>query len=441
MSKRPVVAIVGRMNVGKSTLFNRLSKSVKSLTLDYEGVTRDTLHDVVVWNDRAFELVDTGGIVTKPGDDRIAKQVTERALRAVESADLIMLVVDGTIGIVAEDRAIANVLHKLGKKVLLVVNKADVALTREHEHEFQRLGHGEPLLISAQHGTGIGELLDNVVAGLPATGGTATPEPARYRIMFLGKPNVGKSSLMNAITQQERSIVSEQPGTTREPISEKIQFYQEELELIDTPGIRRKRSVEEGLEEMMAKTALRTIKQSDIVLLLIDGSSGALVDQELKLGFYAFQEHHKALILVINKEDQATEESRASLQTVFDQYQHLLKKIPTISISCKTGKNIGKVLPLIRRIWERAHQELDQEELNTLLVSNLEQKPLMHQGNKLILYRARQVGVLPLTIGLKVNKSAWFGPSQLAFFENLMRDHYDLVGVPIKFELKGRNDR
>lgn len=435
MSKLPLVAVVGRMNVGKSTLFNRLSKSVKSITSDYAGVTRDVLKDVVSWQGRSFELVDTGGISFRKSEDPLLEKVREKALKTLEQADVVAFVCDGVVGVMSEDREIAKELHKKGKKVIMVVNKVDNRETMQHEHEFAQLGFGEAVTISAEHGIGIAELLEAVLHNLPAHGGKPADE-AGYKVMLLGRPNVGKSSLMNALTHQERSIVSDIPGTTREAISERIAFYQEQIELVDTPGIRRKRAVEEGLETLMVHSALQAVKNTDIVLLMIDASEGTLVDQELKLGFYAFSDLYKALILLVNKDDLETDETRKGLDTELDIYKHLINKIPVMHISCKTGKNVGKVLPLINKVWDRYKTKISDEELSHLFISNMQKKPLMHNGERLHIHRAYQIGSAPMKIVIEVNQPDWFGESQLKFLENLLRAKYDLIGVPVKFVAK-----
>jgi len=438
MNKLPVVAIIGRMNVGKSTLFNRLSSSVKSITLDYAGVTRDVIRDVVSWQGRTFELVDTGGITFGKHEDKLLAQVRDKALLAVQEAQLVVLVVDGIAGLRQEDREIARYLHKLGKKVLLVINKADSHELQQHAYEFNALGFPDQLIISAQHGTGVGDLLNIMVDSVTPT--NKVIEKPRYRVMLLGRPNVGKSSLINALTKQDRSIVSDQPGTTREAISERVVFYKEHIDLIDTPGIRRKRAVDTSLESMMVQSSLQTLKESDIMLLLLDAQQGDIVDQELKLGFYAFQDYNKALVLLINKDDIATELTRSELATALDFYKHLIDKIPVLYISCKTGKNIGKIMPLVNEVWARYSKRIADEEINRLFISTLQRKPLMHNGQPLRLIAAKQVATAPLTIVLEVTEPTWFGDSQLKFFENLLRAEYDLRGVPVKFIVRHHKD-
>ncbi len=431
--KIPRVVIVGRMNVGKSTLFNRLSVNAKSMTFDYEGVTRDVIKDVISWKDYSFELVDTGGISLKKSPDEIQEQVRQRAIGMMEQADLLLFVCDGTVGLTPEDRDIAQTCRRLNKKMILVVNKADSSESQEHEYEFLKTGIKPIILISAIHGTGIGELLDGICAALPTpTGGVFEDDESQCKIVILGKPNVGKSSLMNLLVQEERAIVSPVAGTTREAIAEKITFYQQDLLLTDTPGIRRKRKIDETLESMMVKSAFRAVDDADVVLLLIDSSEHAIADQELKLAFYVF-EHHKSLILLFNKDDISTPDSEQDMERSLSVYDYFLKKVPHLSISCKTGKNIGKVLPLVKQVYERSNQTFNDDELTMLFKEALRKKPLYHQQMVIHVKRVKQIANNPITIVLISETPEWFGPSQLGFFDNIMRSNYDLLGNPIKF--------
>lgn len=426
------VVIVGRANVGKSTLFNRISSEVKSLTLDYAGVTRDILRDKVEWEGKNFELIDTGGVSFQKTKDVLAAKVYEAAFKIIEEADVIIFLIDGSAGLVGEDKDISAFLRKLGKNVIVTINKSDRAKTEEHKHEAYELGYKNIVLISAEHGLGINDLLEVIINLLPVTS-TLKQEKPTYNVLLLGRPNVGKSSLMNALLKHERMIVSEIPGTTREPITESISFYKQHLTLTDTPGIRRKRAVSSKIETLMVKSTFDSLRDTDIVLLLIDASEGRLLDQDLKLAFYAFQERSKALIILINKYDLATEENIKLLEQNFDLYKHLIKKVPVLRISCKTGKNVGHVLPLIDSVWKAYNLKFSQNELYALFLDVLTKRPLMHTGYRLNLYGAKQIKHAPIIISLTVNEPDWFGPSQLGFFENLMRKKYDLTGVPIKF--------
>jgi len=430
--KLPRVVIVGRTNVGKSTLFNRLSVNAKSMTFDYEGVTRDFIKDIVTWKEYTFELIDTGGISLRKSQNVIDEQVRLRAISVMQSADVLLLLCDGTVGLTPLDREIAQVCRKVNKKIILVVNKSDNSATQEHIYEFQQLGIKPVVLISALHGAASGDLLDAVCDTLPAPVAHQEVEDAACKIVILGKPNVGKSSLMNLLVKQERSIVSDVAGTTREAIHEKVTFYHQDLLLTDTPGVRRKRSIDQTLETMMVKSAFRAVDNADIVLLLIDASSHAIADQELKLAFYVF-EHFKSLIVLFNKEDLSTTEIKADMDYSLSVYDYFLKKVPQLAISCKSGKNVGKVLPLIKQVYERSCQKFSDDELTMLFKEALRHKPLYHQQMVINVMRVRQIASNPITLVLITQTPEWFGPTQLGFFDNVLRSKYDLQGAPIKF--------
>ncbi len=430
--KLPRVVIVGRMNVGKSTLFNRLSVNAKSMTFDYEGVTRDFIKDTVEWKDHRFELVDTGGISLRKSQDPIQEQVRQRAMKMMEEADLLLFVCDGTVGLTSEDHEIAKACRKANKKIILVVNKADNSATQEHEHEFQRTGFNPIVFMSALHGSATSDLLDAMCDILPTAPEDFEEKESSCKIVILGKPNVGKSSLMNLLVQEERAIVSPVAGTTREAVAEKVTFYHQDLLLTDTPGVRRKRTIDEKLETMMVKSAFRAVEDADVVLLLIDASSHAIADQELKLAFYVY-EHYKSLIILFNKEDLSDESIKKDMDFSLDVYDYFLKKIPQMYISCKTGKNVGKVLPLAKQVYERSCQKFDDDEITMLFKEALKHKPLYHSSMIINIKRAKQIASNPITIVLITETPQWFGPSQLGFFDNVLRSKYDLKGAPIKF--------
>lgn len=431
MSKLPKVVIVGRANVGKSTLFNRLSVNVKSLTLDFSGVTRDFLSDVIVWQGVSFELIDSGGISLKKLDDSLSEKVRQVVLSLIEKADLVLFVCDGKVGLLPEDREINRFLQKQKKDAIVVINKIDSYEAQERRYEFEKLGHEIVVEVSAQHGTGSGDLLDAIVQNVAKKEGMHEEDEPAFSVALLGKPNVGKSSLMNYLLEEERSIVAQEAGTTREAISERLRFYKETIKLTDTPGIRRKRGVTDLLETLMVKSSFRAVDNANIILLMIEGTEGQLSDQELKLAFYAF-EHEKSLILLINKDDLVTDQQRSDFQFDCEKYKHFLKKIPTLLISCKTGKNVGKILPLVQKVWQRANQSFAPEQLTELFKQALEKTPLYVSSHRLNVRKVKQIRKAPLTFLMLVNEPKWFETSQLAFFENVMRAHYDLVGVPIK---------
>jgi GTP-binding protein len=432
-TKPPKIVIVGRTNVGKSTLFNRLSENVKSITLDQEGVTRDPLKDYVSWQGYLFELIDTGGISLRKTDDIILEQTRKQALAQLEEAAVILFMCDGKVGVLPEDREISRLLHKLNKPIFLIINKLDSLIAHEHLHEFNALGHEKQFELSAQHGTGIAELLEAIVLAISHKPPILEQEKPQCRVVILGKPNVGKSSLLNLLLKQERSIVSAIPGTTREPISENLQFYNETIELTDTPGIRRKRVITDQLETMMVKTAMGALKNADIILLMVDASEGKLSDQELKLLFYAFEEHHKAVILLFNKQDKVESYEQETMGSQLDQYKYIIKKLAHLNISCKTGKNVGHIISLIEKVRQRYAQTIPDDELTFLFKEALVHKPLYKQGMMLRVARANQIQTSPITIALRVNLPQFFDATQFGYLESMMRKKYDLQGVPIHF--------
>ncbi len=438
MKKYPSVVILGRMNVGKSTLFNRLSRDVKSITLDFEGVTRDTLSDVITVDNTTFSLTDTAGISHRKQVDPLAEASRKKAIEALEAADLVLFVIDGVAGVTVEDREISSIIRASGKNTILIINKADTKAALDNQYECLQLGYKQHVLLSAEHGLHINTLLDLIISQLPEKQVVVEDEDAGCRVTLLGKPNVGKSSILNALLSKERAIVSPIAGTTREPIVENITFYNENIAVSDTAGVRKKSAVSGDLESMMVKSTMQSLKSSDIVLLVMDGSEHKISDQELKLAFYAFTQQYKALILVMNKSDLVTDLSKKDLDFSLEAYKHLVNKVPLISVSCKTGKNIGKLIPLINEVWKRYTIKLDGLLLYRLFHARLQATPLMHAKMPLIVYEVYQIKTRPITICLVVNESEWFGESQLAFFENLMRAEYDLEGVPVKFIVRKR---
>lgn len=430
MTKLPRVVLVGRTNVGKSTLFNRLSSKVKSITLDQVGVTRDFLQDTVCWQNACFTLIDTGGFQVTKERDLIYDRVSQSVVGLIEQADLVVFVVDGTLGIMPQESELSKLLHKMDKQVIIVINKSDAKETEEHRYDFDRFGFKPVIAISAEHGFGVGDLLDLIVKMLPAKIATFQEEK-RLKVAIIGKPNVGKSSLLNELLQEERAIVSPVAGTTREPITEKVTFYKENIDITDTPGVRRKRGVNDLLEVMMVKRALHALKATDIVLLVVDASEKELADQELKLAFYAF-EHHKGLIILFNKYDLVDEEVQKALDFNLSPYNFFLDKVQTMRISCKTGKNIGKLLAIIKNVADRYNSQFSDDDLTFIFKEALRNRQLFHQGRPLIVGNVKQIKTAPITIVLYVNEPKWFGTSQLGYFDNVLRKAHSLEGVPVK---------
>lgn len=426
------VVIVGRTNVGKSTLFNRLSTSVRSIAYNQEGVTRDVLIDTVSWQGAFFKLIDTGGMNFHPGVDQQVEKAAQRHLvDAVANANVILFLCDAMVGIVPEDREIARFLHANKKPVFVVVNKVDnERIWSESGHEFSRLGFPTIIPISAQHGRGIADLLETVVRALPQKETVAQEDYCR--VVLLGKPNVGKSSLMNMLLGKERCIVADEAGTTRESIRDHVTFHSQDICLVDTAGVRKKRSVTEPLEQLMVKSTMHAIKNADIVLLLVDASIGDMTDQELKLAYYAFQEQHKGLIILFNKQDKITTESKTALNYALSEYPDLMDKVESMYISCKTGFNIGKILPLVDSVAKRYRQRFANDELTLLFRDWLHNTPLYRSEQVLAMRRAEQIKTAPPTFIIHTNQAKMFLPSHINFFENRLRKQFQFKSVPLK---------
>ena len=438
MNKLANVVIVGRTNVGKSTLFNKISQTQRSIVLDEEGVTRDCIMEHAEWNGVAFNLVDTGGISLVSKQDYISQQIYNKVEQVIKDAAAILFVCDIQVGIKQEDKRIARKLLKLQSdtcKIFLVVNKVENDYTRLRLYEFEQLGFGKMYGVSSHHSLGVGDLLDDVVQVLSAATPVFTQGPLIPRITLVGRPNAGKSSLINCLTNEDFAIVSAIEGTTREALRKRINFNKAMFELVDTAGIRRQRTVEEGLETMMVKNSLNAIRHAHMVLLLMDASEPQLSAQVLKLAEYAF-ENGSALILLVNKLDLFTPEMLAQLEDSFVEYEFLMRKIEIMKISCLDGKNINKVLPMVETVWERYEQKFTDIYLTDLFKNALLKAPLYKNGKILTFYKAVQTSSAPIRIDLVVRNPELFGQNQTSFYENVLRKAVNLKSVPVIFNLR-----
>lgn len=437
MSKKmqfPNVVLAGRTNVGKSTLFNRLVRNSRSMVFDRPGVTRDYLADVVSVDDKAFKLVDTGGIPLKATDDPFAQAIRKSVDTMLAQASLILFMCDVKVGVQDEDLLIAKILHKSGRPVVLLLNKVDNdAVYQEFHHEFLRLGFNNILPISSLHGTGISDLLTYIAENIEMP--TDTEEAPAYAVTLLGRPNVGKSSLMNLLIGYERTMVSDIPGTTREAISERLTFHKETIQLVDTAGVRRKRKVDDELEQLMVKSSLYSLRDADIILLVIDASEKRIADQELKLLFYAL-EQHKCVIIIWNKIDLLDDLDKEELEHDLEQYEFVLKKVPQIRISCLEKKNIGKILKAVQEVHARCVQEVNSTQLDEAVKMRLYARPMYSQNKLLKVFKIRHAPARIPTFVVHVENPTLFNQSHLGYLENIIRDTLDLVGCPIQLLLR-----
>ena len=440
MSK-PIVAIVGRPNVGKSSLFNRLIGRRAAIVEDTPGVTRDRIYADAEWLNYCFTIVDTGGIEPE-NDSDLSVQMRRQAELAIETADVILFLADGREGLTASDRDVAELLRKSKKKVVLAVNKVDAPKYEDIKYDFYELGFGEPYTISAEQGLGLGDLLDDVVSGFsPAD---TDPEEKRIDIAVIGRPNVGKSSLVNALIGERRSIVSDMPGTTRDSLDTPFSYAGKEFTIIDTAGIRRKRSIEDSsIERYSVIRSLAAIRRSDIVLILIDASQG-LSEQDVRLAGYAHEEG-KASLLIVNKWDLIEKDTYTSDQfkKKFQSDLAFMSYVPMIFVSAKTGQRVDRILDLGVSVYEESCRRITTGALNDIVnEAVLVTEPPSDHGRRLRVYYSTQVSVQPPTFVIFVNDPDLVHFSYARYLENYIRKSFQLTRIPIRllFRSKKKGD-
>ncbi len=417
--------------MGKSTLFNRLIGRRKAIVHDQSGVTRDRHYGESYWNGRNFSVIDTGGYLPADGDV-ISDGVREQVHLAIDESDVIIFVVDTDTGISSLDKAVASLLRRQKKPVLLVVNKCDNEEKRLNAVEFYELGFEEMYPVSAISGTGTGELLDRVVTLLPAEK-TETEDTQFPKIAFVGRPNVGKSSLMNALLKNERCIVTDIPGTTRDAINSKLEYQGETFILIDTAGLRKRAKVKENIEFYSTVRTDRSIKQADVVVLLLDAMQG--FDEQDKRILREAENFNKGIIIALNKWDLVPDKS-TNLLKEFEEYIHgkvqTLHYIPIISISALTGQRIEKVLDVAKKVIAERKKKISTSQMNTFIERILKEKALpVKRGKQLKIQYALQVKSNPPVFKFFMNNPQELPPNYRRFIENKIREHFNFEGVPI----------
>jgi GTPase len=454
---KPVVALVGRPNVGKSTLFNRLAEERLAVVDEVPGTTRDRLAAEAEWAGTAFTIVDTGGIdptqigpgkSVKPlsiGSADFIKEIRAQAEVAIREADAVLFVTDADSGVTPADLEVAQILRRSQKEidgvlfppVILVVNKADSANRRGQAVEFYELGMGEPYPISALHGTGTGDLLDALVASIKQTGEEIDDDSVK--IAIVGKPNVGKSSLLNRITGEERSIVSPIPGTTRDAVDTHLEYEGIQVTLIDTAGIRRRGRIDPGVEKFSVLRSLRAIERAEVSLLMVDATSGLTAQDAHIAGFIL--DSWKSTVLIVNKWD-AIAKDAFTMDTFTKQVRqelNFLDYVPVLYISAKTGQRVDQVLPMALRVQEERLVHLSTSQLNQIIQRAQDQHPApSHSGRQLKIYYGTQVRSDPPTFMLYVNDPSLSHFTYIRYLENQLRQVYPFVGTPIRFVLRAR---
>ena len=426
------VAVVGFPNVGKSTLVNRLSATREAVVFETPGVTRDRKEVVCEWSGRRFILVDTGGVdVADPSP--LTRDIAEQAQRAVQEADLVLFVVDTRIGVTPGDQEIAEILRRARKPVVVVANKVDDPQSDAAAYEFHRLGLGDPVPISAMHGHGTGDLLDAIVAALPGEGREEVGEEA-IRVAILGRPNVGKSSLLNALVGEERVIVSREPGTTRDTVDTILEREGKTFVLVDTAGMRRKRRQRQGVEYYSELRAIRAAERSDVALVLVDSSEG-VVEQDLAVADVARTAGCSTLV-VLSKWDVA----EVGIEDVRDRLaSRLRQRPPIVAVSAKTGRGVGKLLDRVEELHGKHTSRIATGGLNRFLAGLREQRPGPAKGNRrLNLLYGTQVSTRPPRFRFFVNDPGLLTRDYGYWVENRLREHFELAGVPVIIDFVGR---
>ena len=438
---KPVVAVVGRPNVGKSTLVNRIAVSRDAIVHESRGVTRDRSYHDADWNGRDFTLIDTGGIESVKSKDVFAPRIREQALLACEEADVIVFVVDGTTGVTDEDEEVARIVRRVDKPVFLVVNKKDDP-SREQDGlwDFYALGVGEPRPLSAGHGHGTGDLLDDIVAAFPEPT-EDEPEEDMLSLAIVGRPNVGKSSLANRLANKKRSIVSDVAGTTRDAIDTVIEWKGQPIRLVDTAGMRKKTQVHEDVEYYSLVRGLQALDRADVCLLVVDSTEG-LTEQDVKIIGYV-HEQGKPSVIVMNKWDLIEKDTRT-----VNRFEEKLKAdlsfmdyYLSVYISAKTGQRAERVLSLARRAFENANRRVPTGTLNDLVLDAVRtNEPASYNGRRLKIYFCSQPSVCPPTFVMFVNDESLMHFSYRRYLENVLRRSFDFSGTPIRIVLRNRSD-
>jgi len=433
---KPVVAIVGRPNVGKSTIFNRIVGERVSIVEDVPGVTRDRIYSSGEWLTHDFNIIDTGGIDLR--DEPFLEQIRQQAEIAIDEADVIIFMTNGREGVTSADEEVAKILYRSQKPVVLAVNKVDNPEMREQIYDFYALGFGEPFPISGTHGLGLGDLLDEVAKHFPTFNGQEYDEGI-IKFSLIGRPNVGKSSLVNALLGEDRVIVSDIEGTTRDAIDSPYKYNGQEYVIIDTAGMRKKGKVYESTEKYSVLRALRAIERSDVVLVVLNAEEG-IREQDKKIAGYA-HEAGRGVIIVVNKWDAIEKDEKTMKEFEHNIREHFLflDYAPIVFLSAKTKKRIHSLIPVIDKVSENHSLRVQTNILNEVIMDAVAMNPTpTHKGQRLKIFYTTQVAVKPPAFVIFVNDPELLHFSYSRFLENRIRDAFDFEGTPIKIFARKR---
>ncbi|EEK79795.1 GTP-binding protein engA [Bacillus cereus R309803] len=434
---KPVIAIVGRPNVGKSTIFNRIVGERVSIVEDIPGVTRDRIYSAGDWLNHEFNIIDTGGIDI--GDEPFLTQIRQQAEVAIDEADVIIFMTNGRDGVTAADEEVAKILYRSNKPVVLAVNKVDNPEMRSDIYDFYALGFGEPFPISGTHGLGLGDLLDEAAQHFPKIEEDGYDEDT-IRFSLIGRPNVGKSSLVNALLGQERVIVSNVAGTTRDAVDTPYSKDGKDYVIIDTAGMRKKGKVYESTEKYSVLRALRAIERSDVVLVVLDGEEG-IIEQDKKIAGYA-HDSGRAVVIVVNKWDavKKDEKTMKAFEENIRAHFQFLEYAPIVFLSAKTRKRTQTLIPVIDEVNESHSIRIQTNVLNDVIMDAVAMNPTpTHNGSRLKIFYATQVAVKPPTFVVFVNDPELLHFSYERFLKNRLRESFGFVGTPIHIIARARD--
>jgi len=436
---RPIVAIVGRPNVGKSTIFNRVIGERLAIVEDRPGVTRDRIYGTGEWNGKSFNIIDTGGIEIY-GEDELLKQVRVQAELAVEEADVILFVADAKAGLTPADETIAQLLFRSNKPIVLAVNKMDNPARTDEIYEFYSLGLGDPIAMSGTHGIGMGDLLDELVKRLPEKHETEYDEDV-IKIALIGRPNVGKSSLVNAILGEERVIVSDIAGTTRDAIDTPFEKDGQRYVLIDTAGIRKRGKVYEATEKFSVMRSMQAIERADVALIVINGEEG-IIEQDKHIAGYA-HEAGRAAVFVVNKWDVVEKDDKTMQRftdAIRDHFQ-FMHYAPIVFVSAATKQRLHKLLPVVQHVAEQHSMRVPTNVLNDIVADAVAvNPPPTDKGRRLRINYITQVAVKPPTFILFVNDPELLHFSYERYLENRIRTAFPFEGTPVRIGTRRKND-
>ena len=430
--KRPVVALVGRPNVGKSTIFNKLVGKKVSIIEDTPGVTRDRIYGIVKTDDTEFHLIDTGGIEKE--NDSFNSEIKMQASLAIDEADIVLFVVDGKEGLTSDDYVVRDMLKKIASKVIVVINKCDSKKIKDNEYDFYSLGFSEYLKVSGEQGDGIYDLMGTIISMIPKY---ESKEDNSIKFSIIGRPNVGKSSLVNAILNEDRAIVSDVAGTTRDAVDTKFKYHGTLFTVIDTAGMRKKGRVYENIEKYSLFRSMKAIERSDICLLVINAEEG-IKEHDKHIAGYAI-EAGKGLIIVVNKWDTVEDEKISDYKELIRNEFQFATYAPVVFLSALTKKRISTLMPEVEKVEESITKEIPTNLLNDVIgnAQMLNQAP-SYKGRRLRIYFVNQTDIKPPKFTLRVNDKSLVHFSYERYIENTLRNNFNLEGTPIIIQWKNR---